>query len=407
MMQNKPFLSLKERDRRYKLVRQAMRERGLDALLIWGHSGKWDWHMANIHYMSLVGGNGEEGFLVFPLEGDPTLFIWHRSLYQVQAWLEYGSWITDFHGREDGSFVKPVVKVLKQLKLTTAPIGIPGLFEQDGIMFPSGTFTALREELPKADFRDASGLIEAIRAVKSSEEIALMERSAQIGEAAIDTLAEVARPGVPENEVIAAMFNTMITQGADIPIMFLFDSGRVKTGGGRLAFTRKRILQPRDIIFMEFSARVHGYGSHLNQTAVVGDWPEGCEKLYEAWLASYRAGFNALRPGITVGELSQAFYEALAPTGFKYAAPGAPDGYRYGAVFFHGTGWGNEAPSGSWPIPEKQASIVIREGMTLGFEPGASLLDNSMGVRMGDTVLVTRDGRRRLGTKEPKIVICK
>ena len=62
-MQNKPFLSLKERDRRYKLVRQAMRERGLDALLIWGHSGKWDWHMANIHYMSLVGGNGEEGFL--------------------------------------------------------------------------------------------------------------------------------------------------------------------------------------------------------------------------------------------------------------------------------------------------------------------------------------------------------
>src|SRR4030042_6179810 len=124
MMQNKPFLSLKERDRRYKLVRQAMRERSLDALLIWGHSGKWDWHMANIHYLSLVGGNGEEGFLVFPLEGDPTLFIWHRSLSQVNEWLEYGSWITDFHGREDGSFVKPVAKVLKQLKLTTATIGI-------------------------------------------------------------------------------------------------------------------------------------------------------------------------------------------------------------------------------------------------------------------------------------------
>ncbi|MBP1732316.1 MAG: hydrolase/M24 family peptidase, partial [Deltaproteobacteria bacterium] len=130
-MQNHLTLSLKERDRRYTLVRQSMRERGLDALLIWGHSGKWDWHMANVHYLSQVGGNGEEGFLVFPLEGDPSLFIWHRSLYQVNAWLEYGSWIKDFQSREDGSFVKPVVRVLKQLNLTQAKIGIPGLLEQD------------------------------------------------------------------------------------------------------------------------------------------------------------------------------------------------------------------------------------------------------------------------------------
>ena len=114
----------------------------MDALLIWGHSGKWDWHMANVHYLSQVGGNGEEGFLVFPLEGEPSLFIWHRSLYQVNAWLEYGSWIKDFQSREDGSFVKPVVKALKQLNLTQAKIGIPGLLEQDRIMFPFGIFTA-------------------------------------------------------------------------------------------------------------------------------------------------------------------------------------------------------------------------------------------------------------------------
>ena len=31
MMQDKPYLSLDERDRRYKLVREAMKDRGLDA----------------------------------------------------------------------------------------------------------------------------------------------------------------------------------------------------------------------------------------------------------------------------------------------------------------------------------------------------------------------------------------
>jgi Xaa-Pro dipeptidase len=406
-MQNHLTLSLKERDRRYTLVRQSMRERGLDALLIWGHSGKWDWHMANVHYLSQVGGNGEEGFLVFPLEGDPSLFIWHRSLYQVNAWLEYGSWIKDFQSREDGSFVKPVVRVLKQLNLTQAKIGIPGLLEQDRIMFPFGIFTALSAELPKADFKDASGLIESLRAVKSEEEIALMERSAEIGEAAIKTLAEVARPGIVENQVIGAMFETMISEGAEIPIMWLYDAGRVRTGGGRLAFTRRRRLESGDLIFMECSPRVQGYASHFNQTAVIGEWPKEGEKLYEAWRASYRAGFNALRPGITVGELCRAFHEALAPSGFKYATADGPGGYNYGASFFHGSGWGNEPPQGRWPAAEKQAPIVLREGMTLAYEPGASLLDNSLGIRIGDTVLVTRDGRRRLGKEEPGIVICK
>ena len=165
-----------------------------------------------------------------------------------------------------------------------------------------------------------------------------MERSAEIGEAAIKTLAEVARPGIFENQVIGAMFETMISEGAEIPIMWLYDAGRVRTGGGRLAFTRRRRLESGDLMFMEFSPRVQGYASHFNQTAVIGEWPKEGEKLYEAWRSSYRAGFNALRPGITVGELCRAFHEALAPSGFKYATADGPGGYNYGASFFHGSG---------------------------------------------------------------------
>lgn len=406
-MKDKTYrLSVSERDRRYKLVREAMKERGLDALLIWGDGRDWDWGMANVHYLSQVGGNGEEAILIFPLEGEPTIFIWNCSIYQTKCWREYGSWVKEFRGRKP-SWSQAVAKGLKELNLTTATIGVPGLLEQDAIMLPFGIYTALREELSKTDFRNASGLIENIRAVKSQEEIALMERSAQIGEAAIDTLSETAKPGVPEHEVIAAMFHTMISQGADIPIMYLFDSGMVKTGGGRLGFTKHRILQHKDIIFMEFSPRVHGYASHLNQTVVVGDWPDGLEKAYEAWVASYRAGYNAIRPGITVGELCEAFHEPVAAAGFKYSEGGAPEGWSYGGPFFHGTGYGNEHPVGTLKMSEEMASTVISEGKTIAIECGASLPDNSMGIRMGDSVLVTHDGRRRLGTKEPAIMICK
>ncbi len=38
-----PRLSLAERDRHYKLVREAMKEQGLDVLLVYGDGGDWDW----------------------------------------------------------------------------------------------------------------------------------------------------------------------------------------------------------------------------------------------------------------------------------------------------------------------------------------------------------------------------
>ena len=95
-------LSLAERDRRYKAVREAMKKAGLDALLIWGDSGKWDWHAANAHYLAQFGGNGAESLMVFPLEGEPDLSIMTAGPHQIKGWTEYGCWIKDMHGPRGG-----------------------------------------------------------------------------------------------------------------------------------------------------------------------------------------------------------------------------------------------------------------------------------------------------------------
>ncbi len=214
MFQNKPVLSMEERDRRYHLVRAAMKEHGLDALLVYGNGSKWEWLMANVHYLSGgVGGNGEEALMVFPLEGEPTVILWGGGTEFGPGWIEYGSWIKDFRGRENGSFINTAVDRLKELKLTRGTIGLPGMLEADAIQFPVSFYTALRELVPQATLKGASDLIEYARAVKSPEEIALMERAQQIGDATMDTMAEVIRPGVPYREVGAAAFKTMLSLG--------------------------------------------------------------------------------------------------------------------------------------------------------------------------------------------------
>ncbi len=149
-------------------------------------------------------------------------------------------------------------------------------------------------------------------------------------------------------------------------------------------------------MFTEFSPRFHGYCAHSSLSAVVGVWPKGevYEKAYQAALAAYRAGFNALRPGITVGELTQALREPIVAAGFNTS------------TLFHGEGIGNET-IGRSRNPEERTLTVIREGQTIALEPGARSPDTGRGLRIGEVVLVTRDGRRRLGTREPAIRICK
>lgn len=405
MADNKMYcLSMAECERRRKLVREAMQKQGFDALLIWGGVGQDYSGVANIHYLTQWGGGGEEGFLIFPLEGEPFLINAHNSNYQNKCWGDYGCWIPceDIHGRAGQDYMPIIYEGLQELHLTKSRVGVPWLLTEDkphdwsANPFPYFIFKGISEKYPEMEMVDCSGLIETIRAVKSDEEIVLLEKSHKICEAAIDTMAQVAKPGVPEHVVIAEMFRTMIIEGADLPMLFLWDAGEPWAGGGRLNWTKHGILQTKDIIFFEFSPKVHHISSHVNQTAVIHDLPDGFLKSYECWKASYKAGFNAVRPGLTLDELYNILAEPIESKGLSFK------------IGFHGTGHGNDGytfPKTPEEARQPGIGIPLRERETVAFEPMA-ILPDGRGVRMGGTVLVTKDGARPLG-REPDLIICK
>ena len=68
-----PRFSLKERDRRWKALRERMREAGLDVIVCPNNTGHSTDFQANSRYLSHVGGGGDADIaMVFPLEGDVT-----------------------------------------------------------------------------------------------------------------------------------------------------------------------------------------------------------------------------------------------------------------------------------------------------------------------------------------------
>jgi Xaa-Pro aminopeptidase len=382
-------LSLNERDRRYKLVREEMERRGFDCLVIWGDCGKWDTKFANIYYLTQIGGNGEVGTCIFPKEGEPTVFVW--AIYMIDEWLNYQSWVKDVRSSRVTRWARPywsdaVIGRIKELKLENGRIGVVGLegTELEGDI-PYVTYKKILEGLPNATFENATDLIENIRLIKSEEELGCIEKASTIGDLAAEEMYRKAKIGASEEELFADMIRTMLVNGSEYPIMFLWSAGKYNRAK-RLTYNKKRKLRRGDVILTEYSPRYRGYYSHLQRPICIGKPDRLTRDLYEASVESFYAGLSVLKPGITLEEICKKMYEPIERRGFVL----------YPGVLFHGMGLYWDRPHGTPFLSPEAARTELKEGMVLAFEPGASDPDLKRGIHVGHPVVVTTKGCREL-----------
>src|SRR5436309_12394095 len=120
-----PRFSLTERDRRWKAVRQLMRQQRIDVIVTPQNTGHSMDFQANTRYLTHCGGGGDTDIAaVFPLNGDVTAIatstnpLWTTTQDSTkdvrEARREYG---------------KIIVERLKELNLERRRIGIAGLGE--------------------------------------------------------------------------------------------------------------------------------------------------------------------------------------------------------------------------------------------------------------------------------------
>ena len=108
-----PRLSLTERDRRWALIRAQMREQSLDCLLLFGIPCTWDSTTANARFVSHIGGNAAFNITVFPLEGEPTVFILMPTF--VEYWKRAQEWVRDIRPRK-GTWAESIAARMKETR---------------------------------------------------------------------------------------------------------------------------------------------------------------------------------------------------------------------------------------------------------------------------------------------------
>ena len=299
-----PRFSLKERDRRWAEIRNVMKQRNLDCLLLCGAPMKFDFTLANTRYVSHVGGNSTFTFVVFPLEGEPTCFLESGAGPIADYFSRAQNWIKDLRVKKgQGSWVDGLVSRLKELGVENKNIGVDGLgspLDPNG-WFPHTLYTRLVESLPQATIVNIKDMVERIRAIKSSEEIEFLDKAAGLGDLMIETCSRVARPGVRESEVYGKMREAMISNGGEDPTLFLWASDAHPLPHP-FKFPTIRPLQKGDLIIFEIHPKYGGYLTHVERTFCLGEPENEFLDIYDGCLAAFSRGMELFTPGRKISE---------------------------------------------------------------------------------------------------------
>ena len=376
--------SLAERDRRWARVRALMRSEGIDVIVVPPHTGHHDHFSANARYLTGLGGYSLEVGTVFPVEGAVTAVT--VPDVAPAKWRAQQDWVEDIRatGR---AFGDGLIARLKELRLGKARIGIAGWRNvprfEDGLV--AQPFHAkLTAVFAGADLVDATRLLDHARYIKSDEEIEFLRRSTALAEAAIAAMHRVARPGIAECAVYAAMLAAMVERGGEVPAMIMWTAG----AGDSLVSAGPPLLRPLakgDLLRVEVEGRYAGYCGQVTQMAMLGRLPEAYRDLWRLQQDALQACNEAMRPGISLGELARRT-EAVAT--------GTPCRIKF---LMHGRGLGDDAPIYVFNAPPDIQRWTIEENASFIAKPVVSR-DGHPDIMWGDSIVVTADGPRRLGT---------
>jgi Xaa-Pro aminopeptidase len=239
---------------------------------------------------------------------------------------------------------------------------------------------------PSVLIKDLSPILDEMRRVKDALEIERMREAGRIGALGMKEAMRSAKPDMFEYQLAALAQSIFLWHGA-----FGYAYYPIVGSGANSCILHyvenQRKMIAGDIVVMDFGPDLHYYGTDITRTfPVSGKFTEEQARVYQAVLAAQNAALEKIRPGATMGDIEAEGREVLARLGYdKYLTHGM---IHYVGMSVHDVG----------------LSEPLEPGVVVALEPGVYMTGKNLGVRIEDTVLVTRDGYEILTRDAPKSI---
>jgi len=335
-----------------------------------------------------------------PREGNPVLWDFgsaakHHRLYA--PWLPESSWqagVTSMRGampRETGvpdALAERIHRELDERGIAGDPLGID-LTDMETL------YSLQRQDIETAD---AQPVMMRARAIKTEEEIALLEHAAAIVDAVYEEIYRMLRPGVREHEIVARAMEILFELGSEQVEAINAVSGD-RCNPHPHVFS-DRLLRPGDQAFFDVIHSFMGYRTCYYRTFNVGGVTSSQIDAYKQCREWLDNAIDLVGPGVTTDQIASVW-----PTGEEL---GFPDEQScFGLQFGHGLGVGlYEAPMIS-RVHSLDHPIEIHEGMVFALETYCPASDGESAARIEEEVVVTATGCRVI-TKFPaeELLVC-
>lgn len=288
-------------------------------------------------------------------------------------------------------FSKIVHEMENMLDREALNIGIAG-----GDMIPHQLYDALKNGFPKARFSNIEPALMELRAIKTVDEIHVIEYAYQIAQAGMNAAIEMIDVGRTEREVAATAEYAMRSMGAEgFGIMTMVASG-FRHLKPIIATTTNRKIEKDDLVCMTFAPRYEGYHGAIARPVVLGKPSDSLRRALDLSMQAQEETQAVLKPG-TKG------FEVDAATRRVINAAGLGQHFVYTGV--HSVGVVEFEP----PILSSTSQDEIQKNMVLSIDIPLFLNDDFGGFRLENGFLITAEGNCALNDlrvnciKEPMV----
>ena len=252
----------------------------------------------------------------------------------------------------------------------------------------------IAEKFASKQIKEVAPIMHDLRSVKSSIELSLMQRACDITEKGFRRVLPFIKPGVMEYEIEAELmheflrnrsngfaYQPIIASGVSSCVLHYIENNKPCKNG--------------DILLMDFGAEYANYASDLTRSVPAnGRFSVRQKAVYTAVFRVMKQATNMLRPGTIMAdyhkEVGKIMESELIQLGLldKYDVQKQDTkNPLYKKYFMHGTSHylGLDVHDvGSIETP-------MQEGMVFTCEPGIYILEEALGIRLENDILITKD----------------
>ena len=253
----------------------------------------------------------------------------------------------------------------------------------------------LSSEHPEIKVRRKHTDLAILRQVKEKEEIECHKTAAEITIKGVNNILTHLRPGMHEYEIEAYFDFVLKSHNAGHAFETIAASG---ANACVLHYTKKDALIKRgDMVLFDLGASWNGYACDVSRTyPASGKFTRLQKKLYEVVLEGLKAAENAAKPGVCKNDLQFISKDVMAKKLVELGIIGEEK--EIDRYYHHGSGH----YIGLFTHDVGDNMALLEKDMMFTLEPGLYFDEYGIGIRIEDTLLVTRDGVNILTDSIPK-----